>query len=112
MPVTITLVLDLNGPFLNVVTDRRVILFSAFLKIGLSVPSSNPVMIWRSLSSVKKGETSSSRPICPLSTHCKAAMEVKSLVQDAIMNVASRFIFSVGDFIPKAFWYWNLPFTL
>jgi len=65
----------------------RVIVFFAFFKTGF--PSSIPAKIWTSLSSGKRTETSSSNPMRPRSTHCIAATEVTSLVDDAIQKVVA-----------------------
>ena len=54
-------------------------------------------------------ETESSSPICPRSTHCRAAIVVMSLVQEARINVAFRSMGSVRVLGPKAFSYLNVP---
>jgi len=66
-------------------------------------------MISFSFSSGRMTETGSSSPICPRSTHCRAAIVVMSLVQEARMKVASRPIGSVGVLGPKAFSYLKSP---
>jgi hypothetical protein len=68
-----------------------------------SPDSLNPVMISKPLSSGKIRDTSSSRVTWPLSTHCMAAILVISLVQEAMMKVASRSMGVVGVFGPNAF---------
>lgn len=62
----------------------------AFVKVGLSLPSSNPVRMSMSFSSGKSRVTSSSRENCPRSTHCRAATAVRTFPQDAIQNVVSK----------------------
>lgn len=47
-------------------------------------------------------EVGSSRVMRLRSTHWRAAMEVISLVQEAMMNVASSVMDSVGDLGPNA----------
>jgi hypothetical protein len=67
-----------------------VIWFFALRNMGL--PSlSNPSRTCASFHSWSTPDTSSSRPIRPLSTHCIAAMEVMNLVIDAIQNMLSKF---------------------
>lgn len=95
------------------VSNRREILFSAFFKIGSSLPSLNPVIISISLNSVKIRERSSSRVMRPRSTHCIAAIEVMSLVHEAKMKVVFRSIGSPAGFLgPIAFSYLNFPSLL
>jgi hypothetical protein len=100
-----------TNPFLCTVgkPNRKVMNFSAFSYSGSPPPSLKPVKIFKSFSSVRMDDTSSSRPTSPRSTHCSAEMEVMSLVQDARMNVAPTSIGSVGVLGPNAPWYLNFP---
>lgn len=71
---------------------RSVMVLLDFSKIGAPDVSSNPLRIGTSFNSCRMGTTSSSRVICPLSTHCKAAIEVMSLEHEARRNVDSKVI--------------------
>lgn len=84
------------------------IAFLAFVKMGCLVAESKPVMMSGSENSGRTLETGSSSLMRPRWTHCKAEMEVRSFVQEAIQNTAPEslsFAFGSNDSFPTAFSY-------
>ena len=86
----------------------NVIGFFALTRIGSLVALSKPVRTFGSANSGKVLETGSSSVMRPRWTHCKAEIEVRSFVHDAIQNTASCLISSAlssSDSFPNAFSY-------
>ena len=89
---------------------RKVMVFLRFFIIGSSL-SLKPVNIPNPANSGSNIATSSSSLICPRSMHCNAAIEVMSLVQEAIHMVVFMFIGSLvrSDLTPNALPYLKDP---
>lgn len=87
----------------TVKTNSYLKVILSFLSSRIGFPSSpNPFRIFCPPSSGKVPATSSSNPISPASTTCKAAIEVKSFVCDASKKTASSLIAEVPELVPTA----------